>query len=161
MPPTTALIGVGSNLGDRAKTIERAKEALTRFSQVRLIQAAPLYETEPVGGPPQGLYLNTVWEIETSFLEARQLLEILLRIESELGRIRREKDEPRSIDLDLLFFGDQVINEPGLIVPHPKLHERRFVLKPLWDLRADWVHPVFKKSICELLDEIDATHKKR
>ena len=159
MSLTTAFIGVGSNLGDRNKNIDNAQTALCRSSQICFIQSAPLYETEPVGGPPQGHYLNTVWEVETAF-EAKPLLEFLLQVEAELGRIRKEKNEPRVIDLDLLFFGDEVIEEPGLIVPHPKLQERWFVLKPLWDLRSDLVHPVLKKSICELLDQVNAGHKK-
>ena len=124
------------------------------------IQSAPLYETEPVGGPPQGPYLNTVWEVETP-LEAKELLELLTQIELQFGRTREEKNGPRRIDLDFLFYGDEVINEPGLIVPHPRLHERWFVLKPLRDLRADLVHPIFKKSICELLDQVNASHQKR
>ncbi len=155
----TAFIGIGSNLGDRKKTIESAQRALSQSPGIRFIQSAPFYETEPVGGPPQGLYLNTVWEVETS-LRAKPLLQLLLQIESQLGRNRKERNEPRTIDLDLLFFDDEVIEEPDLIVPHPRLHERWFVLKPLWDLRADFVHPVFKKSICELLDQVNAAHKK-
>ena len=159
MPPTTAFIGVGSNLGDRKKTIENAKTMLNQSVQIRFVRSAPLYETEPIGGLPQGLYLNTVWEIETS-LRAKQLLEVLLQIESQLGRNRKEKNEPRIIDLDLLLFGDEIIEKAGLTIPHPRLHERWFVLKPLWDLRADFVHPVFKKSICELLDQVNASHQK-
>ena len=159
MSLTTAFIGVGSNLGDRKKNIEDAQTAICRSSQICFVQSAPLYETEPVGGPPQGFYLNTVWEVETTF-EARSLLGFLLQTEAELGRTRKEKNEPRMIDLDLLFFGDEIIHESGLAVPHPELHERWFVLKPLWDLRADLVHPVLKKSICELLDQINASHKK-
>ena len=143
MPLTTAFIGVGSNLGNRKKIIDDAQRALCRSSQICFVQSAPLYETEPVGGPPQGLYLNTVWEVETP-LEAKELLELLFQVELQLGRTREEKNGPRRIDLDLLFYGDEVINEPGLIVPHPRLHERWFVLKPLWDLRADLVHPIFK-----------------
>ena len=156
---TTAFIGVGSNLGDRKKTIENAQKKLSQSAQIRFIRSAPLYETEPMGGPPQGLYLNTVWEIETS-LRAMQLLEVLLQIESQLGRNRKEKNEPRTIDLDLLLFGDEIIEDAGLVIPHPRLYERWFVLKPLWDLRADFVHPVFKKSICELLDQVNESHQK-
>ena len=158
MSLTTAYIGVGSNLGDRRKAIEDACRLLCSSSQVCFIQSAPVYETKPVGGPSQGPYLNTVWEVETPF-EARELLEFLRKIELDLGRERREKNEPRIIDLDILFFGDEVIQEPDLIVPHPRLHERWFVLKPLWDLRADLIHPVLKKSICELLDQVDENNQ--
>ncbi len=159
MPFRTVFIGVGSNLGDRKKTIESAQQIFSKSSGVRFIRSAPLYETEPVDGPPQGLYLNTVWEAETS-LQSREFLDLVLQIESKLGRNRKEKNEPRTIDLDILFFDDEIIEEPNLVVPHPRLHERWFVLKPLWDLRADFVHPIFKKSICELLDQVNAAHKK-
>ncbi len=150
---TSAFIGVGSNLGDRKQTIQQAQQKLSNFEGVRFLRSAPVYETSPVGNPKQGLFLNTVWEIETD-LSAHQLLTALLEIESDFGRIRLEKNGPRTIDLDLLLYGDEVIRESELIVPHPRLHERWFVLKPLWDLRADYVHPVFKKSICELLDQV-------
>ncbi len=150
---STAFIGVGSNLGNREETIEEAKENLIKVPQIRFNRSAPIYETDPVGAPKQGKFLNTVWEIETD-LTAQELLKVLLIIESGLGRKRFEKNGPRTIDLDLLLYGDYVINEKDLIVPHPRLHERWFVLKPLWDLRSDFVHPVFKKSICELLDQV-------
>jgi len=149
----TAFIGVGSNLGDRKRTMGEAQKALAACPEIRFQRSAPIYETQPVGGPPQGLYLNTVWEIETD-LTAEALLNVLLKIESDYGRERREKNAPRTLDLDLLFYGDQVIDEGGLTIPHPRLHERWFVLKPLWDLRADFVHPVSQKSICELLDQL-------
>ena len=158
MSLTTAYIGVGSNLGDRKKAIDGALKKLCSSSQICFIQSAPVYETDPVGGPAQGRFLNTVWEVETTF-EVRELLHFLLEIETDCGRVRNEKNEPRMIDLDLLFFGDEVIQEPGLIVPHPRLHERWFVLKPMWDLRSDLVHPVLKKSICELLDQIHEGHQ--
>ncbi len=155
----TIFIGVGSNLGDRKETIESAQQVFSQSLGIRLIRSAPLYETEPVGGPAQGLYLNTVWEVETS-LQPREILDLVLQIESQFGRNRKEKNEPRTIDLDILFFDDEIIEEPDLVVPHPRLHERWFVLKPLWDLRADFVHPIFKKSICELLDQVNAAHRK-
>ena len=152
--PTIAYIGVGSNLGNRKQTIERAKALLLKTPGVRFLREAPLYETKPVGGPEgQGMYFNTVWEIETT-LSAQSLLKSLLAIETSLGRKRSGANSPRTIDLDLLFWGDEILNQSGLSVPHPRLHERWFVLKPLWDLRADFVHPVLKKSICELLDQV-------
>ena len=156
---TIAFIGVGSNLGNREVMIGEAQKSLSGHSKVRFLNSAPIYETEPVGGPVQGRYLNTVWEVETD-LSAQELIAVLLGIEKKLGRERIEKNGPRSIDLDLLFFGDEIINTSGLQVPHPRLHERWFVLKPLWDLRTDYVHPVLKKSVCELLDRVDANRKK-
>ncbi|MBI4367825.1 MAG: 2-amino-4-hydroxy-6-hydroxymethyldihydropteridine diphosphokinase [Candidatus Omnitrophica bacterium] len=156
--PTIAYIGVGSNLGDRKQTIECAKTLLSETRGVRFLRSAPLYETKPVGGPQgQGMYVNTVWEIETT-LTGPKLMESLLAIETHLGRERSSENSPRTIDLDLLFWGDEILNQSGLSVPHPRLHERWFVLKPLWDLRADFVHPVLKKSICELLDRVHENH---
>ena len=146
-------IGVGSNLGDRKQTIRQAKQKLSNIEGVHFVRSAAIYETDPVGGPKQGPFLNTVWEIETE-LSAQELMAALLKVESSLGRQRNEKNGPRTIDLDLLLYGDEVIHETELTVPHPRLHERWFVLKPLWDLRADYVHPIFKKSICELLDKV-------
>lgn len=156
----TVYLGVGSNLGAREAAIEKARAALCRNPRVHFKRSAPIYETEPVGGPPQGKYLNTVWEIETD-LNAPELFNLLMNVESSLGRVRAEKNAPRTIDLDLLFFGDKVIRTPSLTVPHPRLQERWFVLKPLWDLRADFVHPILEKSICELLDEVTQSHQKR
>src|SRR3989338_3751811 len=98
-----AYIGVGSNLGDRASLIDQAKGLLIAYPKVKFLRSAPSYETEPVGGPSQNLYLNTVWEVETG-LSARELLALLLSVESKLGRKRLQKNEPRFIDLDLLFF---------------------------------------------------------
>ncbi|MBI4372335.1 MAG: 2-amino-4-hydroxy-6-hydroxymethyldihydropteridine diphosphokinase [Candidatus Omnitrophica bacterium] len=155
--PTTAYIGVGSNLNNREDMIRRAQKILSSHPKVRFLRSALIYETEPVGGPSQGPYLNTVWEVETE-LQAPRFMKLLLDIESSLGRKRSEKNAPRVIDLDLLFFGDEVIHEDSLTVPHPRLQERWFVLKPLWDLRSDFIHPVLKKSICELLDQVNASH---
>ena len=157
--PTIAYIGTGSNLGNREAMIHSAKQKLLSHPKIKFLRSAPVYETDPVGGPAQGLFLNTVWELETE-LSAAQLIALLLKIEEELGRKRVEKNGPRAIDLDLLLFGDEVIDEARLQVPHPRLQERWFVLKPLWDLRADFVHPVLKKSVCELLSQVDAGHQK-
>ena len=153
-----AFIGAGSNLGNREANLEAAKERLTLL--VKFLCASPVYETDPVGGPPQGKYLNAVWEIETS-LGADDLLNALLEIESAMGRVRKEKNGPRVIDLDILFCGDQIVNKPGLRIPHPRLHEREFVLKPMMDLAPDFRHPVFKKTITELLGVISTTKGRR
>ena len=156
---TSVYLGIGSNLGDRGSLIKEACKELSAHPKIKFLKSAPIYETDPIGGPAQGRYLNTVWEIETQ-LSAKDLLVFLFQIEEKLGRKRAEKNGPRVIDLDILFFGDQVINQPGLEIPHPRIPQRWFVLKPLWDLRADLVHPVLEKSVCELLDEVDASHKK-
>jgi 2-amino-4-hydroxy-6-hydroxymethyldihydropteridine diphosphokinase len=140
--PVRAYIGLGSNLGDRAAHLDRALAALAATPGVALQKTSALYETEPLGPPGQGAYLNAVAAIQTS-LEPRALLQRLLAIESEAGRARGpERNAPRTLDLDLLLYGESRIEEPGLEVPHPRLHERPFVLEPLRDVAPDLVHPV-------------------
>ena len=151
-------VAVGSNLGERASLVKRAEDRLQTVPGVYFKKKSPLYETEPVGGPAQqGKYLNGVWEIETS-LEAKALLNELMEIETSLGRVRAtsKKNEPRPIDLDILFYGDKIIQSENLSVPHPRLHERWFVLKPLADLCPDLIHPKKKKTVRELLSKVSA-----
>lgn len=130
-----AFLGLGSNLGDRLGNLRRAVELL-RERRVRVLRSSRVYETDPVGGPEQPDYLNAVVEVEAEGT-ARHLLEICLAIEEEMGRLRGERWGPRTIDLDLLTFGHEEIDEPGLRVPHPRMHERAFVLAPLLELTAD------------------------
>ena len=157
--PVLCYVGVGSNLGDRERLILRAKELLSEKEGISFLRSSLLYEPDPEGGPPQGLFLNSVWEIKTT-LAAENLLSCLQKIENILGRERTTVNGPRTVDLDILFFDDQVIRLPRLVVPHPRCHKRWFVLKPLWDLRSDLIHPVFKKSVCELLSELNESHQK-
>ena len=144
-------LAVGSNLGERLNYLNQAGEMLSKLKGVRFLRSSEIYETEPVGGSgvPQGKYLNAVWEIETS-LAPQELLKELLEIEKKLDRVRAELHAPRTIDLDILFYQDRIIEEPGLCVPHPRLHEREFVLKPLMDLCPDFTHPKLKKKIRDL-----------
>jgi 2-amino-4-hydroxy-6-hydroxymethyldihydropteridine diphosphokinase len=145
-----AFISLGSNLGDREVHLRRALDALRATHGIQWLAVSRIYETEPVGPPPQGFYLNAVAEIETG-LEPRDLLERLLQIEVEEGRIRRGvRDEARTLDLDLLIFADRCIDEEGLIVPHPRMHERGFVLEPLCELAPRWVHPGSGRTVAEL-----------
>jgi 2-amino-4-hydroxy-6-hydroxymethyldihydropteridine diphosphokinase len=145
-----AFVSLGSNLGDREVHLRRALEALRATRGIHWLGVSRIYETDPVGPPPQGPYLNAVAEIETG-LEPRALLERLLRIESEEGRIRRgARGEARTLDLDLLLFGDRCIDEEELIVPHPRMHERCFVLEPLSELAPQWVHPRSGRTVAEL-----------
>jgi len=129
-----AYVGVGANLGDRRATIERAIELLRAVEGVEVLAVSTLRETDPVGYEDQPRFLNGAVELETT-LGARELLDALLAVERELGR-RRDGPRfgPRTIDLDLLLFGEERIDEPGLTVPHPRLHERRFALEPLAEL---------------------------
>ncbi len=149
-----AYIALGSNLGDRDESLRHALTALRRTEGVEVVRVSPVYETRPVGGPTdQGPYLNAVAEVRSE-LGPRDLLAVLLNIEQQLGRVRREKDGPRTIDLDLLLYGDLVHEDAQLIVPHPRLHERIFVLYPLAQLAPGLLHPVLKHSIADLLAEL-------
>lgn len=151
-------IGIGSNEGDRLTMISQAIRSLSSTRGVRLVQMATIRETDPVGGPPQDHYLNTVIEIETA-LEPPALLRTLQGIEHALGRRRQvERWGPRPIDLDLLLYDDRVLRDPSLTVPHPRMHERRFVLEPLAELAPAFVHPVIKRDIAVLLHELPAAH---
>jgi len=144
-------IGLGSNLGDREAALRAALGALAATDGVRVLARSALYETDPVGPPPQAPYLNAAAMIETS-LSAQPLLARLHEIESAAGRIREgaARNSARTLDLDILLFGDATIDEAGLVVPHPRLHERPFVLTPLRELAARVRHPVLGATIEEL-----------
>ena len=138
---TRAYVGLGANLGDRERTFRAAVDALGDEEGVEVVGLSSLRETEPVGVGEQPRFLNGAVAIETA-LEAQELLERLLAIEQRFGRMRVAGEHgPRTLDLDLLLYGDEVIEEPGLVVPHPRLHERRFVLEPLADLDPGLVVP--------------------
>jgi 2-amino-4-hydroxy-6-hydroxymethyldihydropteridine diphosphokinase len=145
---TVAYVGLGANLGDREQTIRAAVAELPD-----VVAVSPLRETDPVGVTDQPRFLNGVAALETE-LAPRELLDILLAVERRLGRERRERWGPRTIDLDLLLYGDAVIDEDGLKIPHPRLHERRFVLEPLADLAPQLVVPGLG-GVEDLLAELD------
>ena len=132
----TVYIGIGSNLGDRNDNIEQAVSRLHKISDIENIVVSEIYETEPVGNPDQGKFLNGVIKLDTN-LSAEELLEKLLDIENVLGRLREIKNGPRTIDLDILLFDDIQINTPELIIPHPRMYEREFVLKGLRQLNPE------------------------
>jgi 2-amino-4-hydroxy-6-hydroxymethyldihydropteridine diphosphokinase len=129
----TCYIGIGSNLGDRAGYIDKAIDALRISKKIRVARVSTIYETEPVSDIPQGAYLNGVIEIETG-LSPRELLEALINIEKSLGRVRTARNAPRTVDLDILYFGNERICEKDLTIPHPRIMEREFVLKGLREL---------------------------
>ncbi len=144
----TAYIGLGSNLGDKKANCRKAIALLAKNN--RVVRASSLYCTEPVGFAEQDDFVNAVVELETS-LSPKALLDQCLAIEKELGRVRTIHWGPRTIDVDILFYGDVIIDAPELIIPHPQLHTRRFVLAPLCELAPQAVHPKLRKTAAELL----------
>jgi 2-amino-4-hydroxy-6-hydroxymethyldihydropteridine diphosphokinase len=148
----TAYIGIGSNLGQPLENCLTAIRLLGGMRGCRVKDRSRFYQTEPVGVEGQEWYVNAVVSVGTE-RSPRRLLEDLLAVETRMGRVRKEKWGARVIDLDLLIHGDRIIDEQGLIVPHPRMHERRFVLLPMIDLAPELVHPVFGKTMVELLDE--------
>ena len=150
-----AYISLGSNLGDREALLRRALGLLEELPGVELLEVSRLFETDPVGPPPQDDYLNAAARIRCR-LSPRELLEQLLEIERQCGRTRGAGSPrwlARPLDLDLLLFGDRCIDEVGLEVPHPRLHERPFVLAPLCDVGADEVHPRLGLTVRQLAEE--------
>ena len=150
-------IGLGSNEGDRLESLSKAVRRLAQLPSTRVVQMAPIYETPPVGGPPQPDFLNSVVELDTS-LDPRELLRLLQDVERALGRgPDRVRWGPRIIDLDLLLYGEVVLREPELIIPHPRMHERAFVLEPLAQLAPELLHPIFKRTVSDLLAELHSS----
>jgi 2-amino-4-hydroxy-6-hydroxymethyldihydropteridine diphosphokinase len=150
-----ALIGLGSNLGDRRAMLEGAIAELAATPGVQVLRISSLHETEPVGGPPgQGTYLNAAAVLETT-LDPVGLLRILQAIETRFGRVRTVRWGERTLDLDLLLFGDRIIETAELRVPHPGLAERRFVLEPLAEIAADAIEPRTGRTVSELLEMLD------
>lgn len=150
-----AYIGLGSNVGDRRANIVGAVEKLKQSPGIAVARLSSLIENPAVGMGDAPPFLNGVAEVHTT-LGSHALLHRLLEIEREMGRERREKWTPRNIDLDLLLYGDSIISSQELIVPHPLMHERRFVLEPLAELAPQLVHPTLQMTIAGLLENLSA-----
>jgi 2-amino-4-hydroxy-6-hydroxymethyldihydropteridine diphosphokinase len=147
-------VALGSNLGDRDAHLAAGVAALRATEGIEVVAVSPLYETDPVGPPPQGPYLNGAIQLATS-LSPDALLDRLLEIETAEGRTRgADRNAPRTLDLDLLLYGDRKLVGTDLEIPHPRLAERPFVLEPLCDLAPDFIHPILGETLAELAQRV-------
>lgn len=147
-----AFIALGSNLGDKRKNIEIAIEKI-KEKGIKILKVSSIIETEPYGYKDQDSFLNAVCLVETS-LDPFSLLRVLLNIEEEMGRKRTFKWGPRNIDLDIIFYDDLVIESEELIIPHPDAHNRIFVMGPISEIEPDFVHPVLKRKVIDIYNDL-------
>jgi 2-amino-4-hydroxy-6-hydroxymethyldihydropteridine diphosphokinase len=144
-------LGLGSNMGDRKENLGRAIDYLSQ--RVRVVEVSSMYDTEPVGNPEQPRFLNMVCQVKT-MLKPKELLVLVKGIERKMGRMPGNPNSPRPIDIDILFYGDEVVKIPELVIPHPRLTQRAFALVPLAEIAPTLVHPVTGKNIKQLLGEL-------
>ena len=148
-------LSLGSNLGDRLSNIQQAVSSLGMHEKIKIIKTSSFYETAPWGNKNQEWFINAALALDTE-LAADELLYLCQNIEVQLGRVRKanEKWSQRAIDIDILMYDDELISRPDLVVPHPLMHLRAFVLVPMLEVKSDLIHPVFNKTISELYDEL-------
>ena len=156
----TAYLGLGSNLGNRPANLQGAIDRLKLADGIAVTAVSHVYETAPADGPKQPDYLNAALEIETDRC-ALEIIDLCMAIEKSLGRTRTVRWGPRTIDIDILLYGAAYIEDERLTIPHPRMHERAFVLVPLADIAGPAVHPVLKKTVGELLSGMDSTDVRR
>ena len=150
-------LSLGSNVGDRLVNIQQAVASLGMSDKIKVVKCSSFYETEPWGNKEQAWFLNAAIAIDTSFT-CNELLSYCQIIEQKLGRVRNteKKWQERTIDIDILMYDNLILSSKDLIVPHPYMHERAFVLVPMLEVKADLVHPVFNKTVMELYDELES-----
>lgn len=149
--PETVYLGIGSNIEPRLNHCRVAIAHIMGNPDIKVLGRSTVYETDPFGIKDQPKFLNAAICVETR-LSPQDLLEYLLKLENQMGRVRDDRWGPRIIDLDILFYGEQIIDDEGLTIPHPGIHERTFVLRPLKDIAPDFAHPKLKQTVSEMLD---------
>ncbi len=149
-------LSLGSNLGDRLSNIQQAVSTLSMLDEVNVVKTSSFYDTEPWGNKKQNWFVNCAVAIDT-ILSPQELLKKCQDIEYTLGRIRNQKErwQERAIDIDILMYDDLILTEQNLVIPHPYMHQRAFVLVPMLEVKPDLIHPVFKKTIAQLYDELE------
>lgn len=155
--PIISYLGIGSNLGDPIENCRAALREIASLKNVQVLRRSSLYRTEPVGDTPQDWFVNGVVEVRTTFT-ALQLIKALQRVEQALGRERNERWGPRTIDIDILLYGREIIKTESLVVPHPEMHKRRFVLAPINEIAPYEIHPLYGVSMKGLLDRLEDDH---
>ena len=153
---STVYLGLGSNIGNPQDNIDTAIKHISQFAEV--VQISSMYTTEPVGYADQDWFVNCCIELNTD-ISAEKLFSHLQRIEQGMGRVKKILNGPRIIDIDVLLWNDQTIQTDQLVVPHPRMHERAFVLEPLSEIAPNLVHPTLKKSMTQLFDELEDRHQ--